>query len=50
MANTAPSGTAASAPTSRAGTNGQAHTSTSRPATHAPNPANANCASDSWPA
>ncbi len=49
-ANRAPRGTVATTPAIMAGRNGQPPTSTSRPATRAPKPARANCASDSCPA
>ena len=50
IANSAPTGTVATTPAISANQNGQPPASTRRPATHAPNPARANCPSESWPA
>ena len=49
-AKTSPSGTAAATPATSASRNGMWNTATRRPATHAPKPAIAYCASESWPA
>ncbi len=47
--NTSPSGTVAATPISAPSRKGRSWEAHNRPATHAPKPANANCASESWP-